>query len=477
MSKPLFTALAAAATLAFATPVSSQPTRPAPGSTTQRHTIQSRVLGEARVVDVTLPHGYDSDTSARYPLVVVLDGEFEGEVAAAVARFYANMNMLPGVVVAAVHNKARTRDLTPAAIPPFRPPEPNAGGADRFLSFLEEEAIPFVERSFRTAPMRVLIGHSLGGLFALHVIAKRPNVFTGYVIMEPAAWWNNQQPVAAARQALETPAARRARVMLVNAQSLGPDTAAWGGDRPMLRQITVAGESHASMAAIGIATGLRRLFEDYRPAQWKPGTSPITMLNRYDSLAARVGYEVPIPPETFEKVVRMSLNSRLFDDAERGLARMVKAVGETDDTRALRAQLDAERHTPTPAGFIPLVIPARRPTPAQASRFIGTWRTVDAAMPHEVEVRASGDTIVVHDHITFPEGEPFDADDPVIQVTEQGVLEWGLPFFRGLAALLVVKATLVDANTVEIREEPRGWLPRDPQFSARHYRLTRVGSR
>lgn len=452
-----------------------QQTPGAPFQSTTRHRIESAPLGETRIVDVTLPHRYAADTAARYPVIVALDGEFEGEIAASIARFYANMGSIPGVIVVAIHNTARTRDLTPAPIPPFTAPPGPSGGADRFLTFVADEVLPFIDRQWRAAPMRVLIGHSLGGLFALHTLAKRPDLFTGYVIMEPAAWWNDQQPARAAAEVLRTPAARQARVMLVNAQSLTTDTTAWGGARPMVRHIRILEESHASMAAIGMAAGLRRLFEDFRPPQWRPGTSPIEMLARYDSLAARVGYVVPIPVQTYETVVRMCLNARLFDDAERALVRMERARGVTEESRDLRERLVAERNRPAPAGWIPLVVPAKRPTPAQASRFLGRWRSVDGRRPHDVEVRASGDTIVVHDRIAFPDNEPFDADDPVITITDRGTLEWGLPFFRGLAALLVQVGTLEDDDTMVVRSEPRGWLPRDPNFPAgRVVRFKRV---
>jgi predicted alpha/beta superfamily hydrolase len=434
---------------------------------TERLTIESRVLGEKRIVDVTVPIGYARDSAARYPLVVALDGEYEGEIAAALTRFYANVGMMPGVIVAAVHNTDRTRDLTPAAIPPFAAPPGSSGGADKFLSFLADELLPRVERSFHTAPMRVLVGHSLGGLFTLHALAKRPELFTGYIVMEPAAWWNNEGPTRDARAALQQPAARRARVMLVNAQSLSADTNSWGGNRPMVRHIRVSDESHSSMAAIGMATALRRLFEDYRAPRWQPGTAPVQMLVRYDSLAARVGYNVPIPEETFETVARMSLDSRRFDDAQRVLERMERTLGRSESSRQLRTRLASERNEPAPSGWIPLVIPANRPSAVQAARFIGRWRSEDASAPHEVEIRASGDTIVIHDHVTFPEGEPFDGDDPVVQLTSNGVLEWGLPFFNGLAALVVLKATLLDDDTMVAEREARGWVPRDPNYKPR----------
>ena len=50
-------------------------------------------------------------------------------------------------------------------------------------------------RSLRLSEPVILVGHSLGGLFALYALAQRPALFTGYVVMEPSAWWNNKKEV------------------------------------------------------------------------------------------------------------------------------------------------------------------------------------------------------------------------------------------------------------------------------------------
>jgi len=238
----------------------------------------------------------------------------------------------------------------------------------------------------------------------------------------------------------------------------------------MVRMIRVADESHESMAAIGMATALRRMFEDFRAPQWRPGTAPVAMLTHFDSLEARVGYRVSIPPQSYEVVARMSIDSRRFDDARRTIDAMEHTFGVSGSSRELRSQLEEERRAPTPANFIPLEIPARRPTPAQAAAFIGRWRSVDGHDAHEIDIRASGDTIVVHDRVVYPEGPPYDADDYVIRVTDAGVLEWGLPLFKGLAALVVLKGR-IDGETLVVAREARGWAPKDPNF--RTDRITR----
>jgi predicted alpha/beta superfamily hydrolase len=452
------------AMLALAAPAYAQ-TESAPLEIGRTFQMASRVLSEERTIDVTLPRGYATGTE-RYPVIVVLDGESEHEIVAAAARFYGSTGITPATIVVGIRNTARNRDMTPPPRDGYQPPREAGtavGGADRFLSFVADELLPRIDREYRTVPMRVLVGHSLGGLLALHALGTRPALFTGYVVMEPATWWNDEREWRLARDVLATPAARRARVMLVNTPRIGLDTTQWGGNAPMVRQLQVTGETHESMAASGVLLALRTIFADFRPTDWKPGTRPVAMLERYDSLAQRVGYAVPVTRGAYERTIRMSIHARHWEDAERMLGRMEQAYG-TASSRDLRALLAEERATPADPGLIPLEIPTHRPTPVEAAKFLGRWVKVGGApnSGHEVTVTASGDTIVVHDRIQFPDGSWDEGDHAVIQVTPRGTLEWGLPWFRGIAALLVLQGEIQQDGTMRVTREPRGWVPRGP---------------
>ena len=424
--------------------------------------IDSKILGEQRTIDVQLPDGYQADSARRYPLIVVLDGEYESQIAFAVTGFYATMSRLPETIVVGVRNTNRMRDLTPAPLDGWMPPPDagNAGGADRFLGFLAQELLPYLERTYRTAPMRVLVGHSLGGLFAVYAMTARPDLFTGYLALEPSLWWNDGRHTAAARRILTAPAARRVRLMMVNAERLGVDTTGWGGDRPMVRELGTRGETHQSMALAGMMTGLTTMFADFLPPEWQPGTAPIAMLARSDSLAFRLGYPVPTDPATFALAARMSIDSRRFADAEQVLDRMDRALGPTPRSRELRGQLEKERAAPAPAGFVQLDFPARRPRLGEAARFLGRW-VLEGDSSHVVLIRGSGDTIVVRDSIRMPDRTWNVGDHPVIQVTPAGTLEWGLPMFRGLAALVVMQGR-IEHDTLVVSKQVRGWVPRRP---------------
>ena len=426
--------------------------------------IESRVLSETRVIDVSLPASYGSDSSRRYPVLYVLDGEFEHQIAASIVRFYAVTSQVPEMIVVGIRNTDRQRDMTTPAAGGFElPPEVrHAGGAERFLGFLGDELIPYVDRRYRTTPLRVITGHSLGGLLSIYALGNRPELFTGYVLMEPSAWWNRGREVVQAKAMLAQSRARHARVMLVNMESWDLDTTQWGSATPMIRELKTSGETHSSMAIAGMTQGLRTMFADFKPAEWRPGTRPIAMLESYDSLSARIGYQVPIPPDAFSVVTRMSLDSRHFDDAEKVLARWERAFGSSEESREFRQRLVTERAAPKPVNFVPLEFPARRPTARQAAAFIGRWVTVAQPDTHEVVIRAEGDSIVVHDRVQMRDIDWFQGDDPVIQVTSDGTLEWGLPFFRGLAALVVLRGKIQPDGTLLVTREVRGWVPREP---------------
>ena len=93
----------------------------------------------------------------------------------------------------------RTRDLTPyvpnaetAGKVSAKPEE--WGGADAFHEFMLEELRPIIQSMVAVDKSdQSLMGYSLGGLFALHVLLSSPESYGNYVIGSPAVWWNGKQ--------------------------------------------------------------------------------------------------------------------------------------------------------------------------------------------------------------------------------------------------------------------------------------------
>ena len=183
--------------LAGALPLAAQTTAPLDSANTigTAHHIHSSALGEDRSYFVYAPPGARGVAS---PVIVLLDGEdYHFWLTAAAVRILVDVERMPTALVVAVPTTAdRTRDLTPPIVSDSalrRRLPPTAGGADRMLQFLADELLPEVERNYRTAPFRVLIGWSLGGLVAAYALLARPEVFQAYIAISPAMWWDHER--------------------------------------------------------------------------------------------------------------------------------------------------------------------------------------------------------------------------------------------------------------------------------------------
>ena len=143
------------------------------------YTIESKILGEDRTVLVHLPDGY-ADNQVRYPVLIVLDGSPFMTLLASASLIDRS---IPEFVIAAVPNVDRLRDLSHENIGEIWP---TSGGAERFLSFLTDELVPWIDAEFRTTGYRVIVGGSAAGRFAAFALLKAPTVFDAAISRSPA---------------------------------------------------------------------------------------------------------------------------------------------------------------------------------------------------------------------------------------------------------------------------------------------------
>jgi predicted alpha/beta superfamily hydrolase len=176
----------------------------------ERFTLKSAILNEQRPYWVYLPASYHDKEFAplRYPVLYLLDGDTHFQSASGVVQFMGENILnaqIPELIIVAILNTHRARDLTPTHSTKGYDGKDTAtlahsGGGPLFLRFLKEELIPRVEGSYRTEPYRILVGHSLGGLFALDALLQAPPLFNAHIAIDPTAWWDNEYLLRSAQQ-------------------------------------------------------------------------------------------------------------------------------------------------------------------------------------------------------------------------------------------------------------------------------------
>jgi predicted alpha/beta superfamily hydrolase len=154
--------------------------------------LQSTIQNEKRLLNIYLPDGYAKDT-AHYPVIYVLDGSADEDFVhiTGIVQFMTMLGLMPPTMVVGIANVDRRRDYTfPTTIDSDKVKYPTTGHSARFISYVEKEVVPHIEHNYRVNGSKMLIGQSLGGLVATEILLKKPELFTGYLIVSPSLWWD-----------------------------------------------------------------------------------------------------------------------------------------------------------------------------------------------------------------------------------------------------------------------------------------------
>jgi predicted alpha/beta superfamily hydrolase len=172
-----------------------------------------------RNVSVYLPPDYFAQEDKQFPVLYMQDGQnlFNpetsfGGVAWGVdetAQSLILKQKIDPLIIVAIDNSAdRLDEYTPFSV------RGKGGRADVYGRMLIEELKPFIDDTYRTqrsANFTGIGGSSLGGLLALHMGFKRPDVFSRVAAMSPSIWWAGR---AILREAAALPARLPIRIWL-----------------------------------------------------------------------------------------------------------------------------------------------------------------------------------------------------------------------------------------------------------------------
>jgi predicted alpha/beta superfamily hydrolase len=153
--------------------------------------IFSTVLNEDRQIILHLPGNYFYDSGQKYPVMYVLDGTSQDQHTTDKIEILSVAGLIPAAIVVGIPNTRgnRNRDYTP----PFMRTnidDPNSvyGASDKFLTFVKNELIPFIDSNYRSSGIRTLSGNSAGGLFVLYSLFEQPNLFQARFCYSTPVW-------------------------------------------------------------------------------------------------------------------------------------------------------------------------------------------------------------------------------------------------------------------------------------------------
>lgn len=204
-------------------------------NTGRTDTFYSKTLGETRRLLIYLPSGY-GDTyfyPRRYPVLYLLDGDSHLNSVSSMIQLLSERSGpmgFPELIIVAIPNTDRMRDLTPTHITN----DPNhmidsaslsrTGGGEKFLSFISNELMPHIDSTYRTAPYKIFMGHSLGGLTVINAFLHHTSLFNAYIATDPSMSWDNSKLLQQAKVILKEKKFDGRALYLGIADNLAPGT-------------------------------------------------------------------------------------------------------------------------------------------------------------------------------------------------------------------------------------------------------------
>lgn len=146
-------------------------------------TFTSKKLGADREIYISLPPSYEKDTNRNYPILLVLDAEYLFDPFQGALKFGNYWDDLPEVILVGIcQNKTEER----YADSEFDEETglPDSTGAN-FFYFIGTELMPYLEKTYRIAPFKIIAGHDTTAGFTNFYLYKDNPLFDAYITLSP----------------------------------------------------------------------------------------------------------------------------------------------------------------------------------------------------------------------------------------------------------------------------------------------------
>ncbi|GHB60667.1 hypothetical protein GCM10008107_07390 [Psychrosphaera saromensis] len=267
--------------------------------------FQSQILSEKRSIVIQLPSSYNKDSKRKYPVMYLLDGPSNLSHTSGTLDFLSLSGEVPELIIVAIANTNRTRDLTP---PLKNNKETEGGGANKFLDFLEKELIPYIDGLYRTEDYKIITGHALAGLFAIHSLHTRPHLFQAHFAFSPSLSWDEKSTVTDAINFFaKTPTLKNFLYMNIGDQKGQVRTAfdelseALYNKKPnefIFKREYFEKETHMTTPVIGQFYAYRELFANWAFPTANMGLGIKAAEEHYIKLSEYFGFHIPMSENT-----------------------------------------------------------------------------------------------------------------------------------------------------------------------------------
>ncbi len=160
-----------------------------PGSEIRQ--LHSSETGRDYDLYIRLPEDYFKYPKVKYPVLYLLDAQWDFKLLDSIYGSLHYDGFIPQMIIVGITYSGEEPDYETLRAMDYTPVHQKnlvgSGDAPKFLAFIKDRLIPFIDENYHARPSeRYLMGSSFGGTFTLYTLFSEPELFTGYVAASPA---------------------------------------------------------------------------------------------------------------------------------------------------------------------------------------------------------------------------------------------------------------------------------------------------
>jgi len=293
-------------------------------------TISSKKLNEDREITIGLPASYDKHANQKYPILILLDGDFLFDAFQGALSYGNYWDDLPEVIIVGIaQNKNNEREIDCALDENGLPTEKG----EAFFEFIGMELLPYIEKKYRVAPFKMIAGLDTTAGFLNCYLYKDVPLFDAYISMSPELPAGIEEQLPDRLAAIQKPifyyhSSGDGDMKKMRNRILALDEVAKKINKPTLnyRFDDFKGASHYSLVLNSIPSALYQIFSVYQTISTIEFNEKIAVLpsgyvdyliQKYDVIEKSFSLKLPIRLNDFKAIEAAILKNKAYPEFEK----------------------------------------------------------------------------------------------------------------------------------------------------------------
>jgi predicted alpha/beta superfamily hydrolase len=146
--------------------------------------FNSSKLQEKRELVISLPASYEKNPTKRYPLLILLDGDYLLNPFLGTLTYGAYWDDLPEVIIVAISQNKKNERAADCGSIDEATGMPEGKSVD-FFDFIALELLPHIQHDYRTTNFKIIAGHDTTAAFLNFYLYQDKPLFDAYISLSP----------------------------------------------------------------------------------------------------------------------------------------------------------------------------------------------------------------------------------------------------------------------------------------------------